>query len=55
MVNDVMVETREEFVKSTENLATLAGRSISDGGSSRDNLDLMINDIRNMSSQAHCS
>ncbi|XP_031273306.1 7-deoxyloganetic acid glucosyltransferase-like [Pistacia vera] len=55
MINDVMVERREEFVKSAKNLATLARRSISDGGSSRGNLDLLINDIRNMSFQTHCS
>ena len=53
MVNDLMVERREEFVKSTDRMAKLAKKSVSDSGSSLCNLDRLIEDIRLMSVQAH--
>ncbi|KAJ0047249.1 hypothetical protein Pint_06409 [Pistacia integerrima] len=46
---------REEFVKSADKFATLARKSISEGGSSWDNLSRLINDIREMSSQSESS
>ncbi|KAK1571951.1 hypothetical protein Q3G72_025311 [Acer saccharum] len=49
MVNDLMVERREEFVKSTDRMAKLAKKSVSDGGSSFCNLDRLIKDIWLMS------
>ncbi|KAK2639612.1 hypothetical protein Ddye_027407 [Dipteronia dyeriana] len=49
MVNDLMVERREEIVKSTDRMAKLAKKSVSDGGSSFCNLDRMIKNIRLMS------
>ncbi|XP_031263656.1 7-deoxyloganetic acid glucosyltransferase-like [Pistacia vera] len=53
MVNDLMVDRREEFLKSADKFATSARKSISEGGSSWGNLDRLINDIKDMSSQAH--
>uniref|UniRef100_A0A2N9FSR0 Glycosyltransferase n=1 Tax=Fagus sylvatica TaxID=28930 RepID=A0A2N9FSR0_FAGSY len=48
MVNDVMVERREVFMKSTAEMARLARESVSEGGSSYCNLDRLIEDIRLM-------
>jgi len=39
MVNDLMVEKREEFLKSTVEISRLARESVSEGGSSYSNLD----------------
>ncbi|KAK2637457.1 hypothetical protein Ddye_032249 [Dipteronia dyeriana] len=49
MVNVLMVERREEIVKSTNKMAKLAKKSMSDGGSSSCNLDRMMENIRLMS------
>ena len=49
MVNDVMVERREVFMKSTAEMARLARESVSEGGSSYCNLNRLIEDIRLMS------
>ncbi|XP_075668308.1 7-deoxyloganetic acid glucosyltransferase-like isoform X2 [Castanea sativa] len=49
MVNDLMGERREEFMKSTTKMARLARKSVSEGGSSCCNLDLLVEDIRLMS------
>ncbi|KAK1570829.1 hypothetical protein Q3G72_007711 [Acer saccharum] len=51
-VNDLMVEKREEFVESTDRMSKLAWKSVSDGGSSSCNLDLLIEDIRSISVRA---
>jgi hypothetical protein len=48
MVNDLMVEKREEFLKSTGEISRLARESVSEGGSSYSNLDRLIEDIRLM-------
>ncbi|KAJ9160238.1 hypothetical protein P3X46_025659 [Hevea brasiliensis] len=54
MVNDLMVDRREEFVRSTARMAELATKGVSEGGSSSCNLNRLIEDIRLMSSvQAH--
>ncbi|XVF24006.1 hypothetical protein REPUB_Repub13aG0089500 [Reevesia pubescens] len=53
MVNDLMVEKREEFVKSAPKLAKLAKVSVNVGGSSYSNLDSLIDDIRLMNKN-HC-
>ena len=50
MVNDLMVERREEFVKSTAEMARLARESVSESGSSYCNLDRLVEDIRLMTS-----
>jgi hypothetical protein len=46
MVNDLMVEWREEFVRSVDEMARLAKESVSQGGSSFCKLDRLIKDIR---------
>lgn len=51
MVNDLMVERRDEFMESADRMANLANKSVHRGGSSYCNLDRLINDIRTMSSQ----
>ncbi|KAF2318988.1 hypothetical protein GH714_012237 [Hevea brasiliensis] len=54
MANDLMVDRREEFVRSTARMAELTRKSVSEGGSSSCNLNRLIEDIRLMSSgQAH--
>ncbi|XP_065869908.1 7-deoxyloganetic acid glucosyltransferase-like [Euphorbia lathyris] len=45
MVNDLMVDRREEFVKSAAEMAELARNSVKEGGSSACNLDSLIEDI----------
>ncbi len=52
MVNDLMVERKEEFVRSVDEMARLAKESVSEGGNSYCNLDRLIEDIR-MMSQVH--
>lgn len=54
MVNDLMVEKREEFLKSTVEMSRLARESVSEGGSSSRNLDRLIEDIRLMNVGAKC-
>ncbi|XVF83824.1 hypothetical protein PTKIN_Ptkin16aG0524200 [Pterospermum kingtungense] len=49
MVNELMVDRREEFVKSAAEMSKLANESVSVGGSSYSNLDRLIEDIRLMS------
>ena len=49
MVNHLMEEMREIFMKSTVEKARLAKESVSEGGSSYRNLDHLIKDIRLMS------
>ena len=49
MVNHLMEEMREIFMKSTAEKARLAKESVSEGGSSYHNLDHLIKDIRLMS------
>ncbi|KAF2294871.1 hypothetical protein GH714_025795 [Hevea brasiliensis] len=53
MVNDLMEDRRDEFVRSTARMAELARKSVSEGGSSSCNLDRLIEDIRKMSVQAN--
>ena len=48
MVNDLMVERREEFVRSADEMAKLAKESVSEGGHSYCNLDRLMEDIRLM-------
>ena len=48
MVNDLMVERREEFVRSVDEMAKLAKESVSEGGHSYCNLDRLMEDIRLM-------
>ncbi|KAM4093872.1 hypothetical protein ACB094_06G151900 [Castanea mollissima] len=48
MVNHLMEETRETFMKSVTEKARLAKESVSEGGSSYYNLDHLIKDIRLM-------
>ena len=52
MVNDLMVERKEEFVRSVDEMARLAKESVSEGGNSYCNLDHLIEDIRTMT-QVH--
>ena len=49
MVNHLMEEMREIFMKSTVEKARLAKESVSEGGSSYRNWDHLIKDIRLMS------
>ena len=51
MVNDVMVNRKEEFVRSATEIANLARRSVNPGGSSYANFDRLVEDIRNLSGQ----
>ncbi|XP_042518786.1 7-deoxyloganetic acid glucosyltransferase-like isoform X2 [Macadamia integrifolia] len=46
VVKDVMEQKREVLVESIDGLAKLARRCISEGGSSRSNLDRLIQDLR---------
>ncbi|XP_057762674.1 7-deoxyloganetic acid glucosyltransferase-like [Arachis stenosperma] len=52
MVKDVMVNRKEEFLQSAKKLAVLAQKSVSEGGSSYDNLDRLI-DFIELISQEH--
>ena len=54
MVNDLMVNRREEFVKSSAKMAEIARNSVKEGGSSSCCLDKLIEDIRFMSSKNSC-
>ncbi|WCJ19737.1 7-deoxyloganetic acid glucosyltransferase [Euphorbia peplus] len=49
MVNDLMVDRREEFVKTAAQMAELSRESVVEGGSSSCNLNNLIQDIRLMS------
>lgn len=46
MVNDLMVHRKEEFLKSAQEMAMLAHKSISPGGSSYSSLDDLIQYIK---------
>ncbi|KAK8715829.1 hypothetical protein V6N13_043155 [Hibiscus sabdariffa] len=48
MVNDLMVERRDEFLKSATKMAKLAGQCVNVGGSSYCNLDRLVEDIKSM-------
>ncbi|XP_065870382.1 7-deoxyloganetic acid glucosyltransferase-like isoform X1 [Euphorbia lathyris] len=48
MVNDLLVDRREVFVKSAARMAELARKSVAEGGSSSSNLNHLIQDIRKM-------
>ncbi|GAV56819.1 UDPGT domain-containing protein [Cephalotus follicularis] len=52
MLNDLMVERREDFVKSTAEMVGLSRRSVSEGGSSYCNFDRLIEDIKLMSMES---
>ncbi|XP_065871984.1 7-deoxyloganetic acid glucosyltransferase-like [Euphorbia lathyris] len=49
MVNDLMVDRKEEFVKSAAEMAELARNSVQEGGSSSCDLDSLIEGIKRMS------
>ncbi|XP_052478886.1 7-deoxyloganetic acid glucosyltransferase isoform X8 [Gossypium raimondii] len=53
MVNDVMVDRKEEFAKSASEMAKVTNQCVNVGGSSYSNLDHLIEDIRIMSFKAH--
>ncbi|XP_057762673.1 7-deoxyloganetic acid glucosyltransferase-like [Arachis stenosperma] len=55
MVNDVMVNRKEEFLQSAEKLAILARKNVSEGGSSYDNLDRLIEFIEFISQECLCT
>nr|KJB74143.1 hypothetical protein B456_011G275300 [Gossypium raimondii] len=46
MVNDVMVDRKEEFAKSASEMAKVTNQSVNVGGSSYSNLDCLVEDIR---------
>ncbi|KAF3433560.1 hypothetical protein FNV43_RR24662 [Rhamnella rubrinervis] len=48
MVNEVMVERREELVNAADEMCKLAVKSVSEGGSSHCNFDRLIEDIYKM-------
>uniref|UniRef100_A0A2P2MNA8 anthocyanidin 3-O-glucosyltransferase n=2 Tax=Rhizophora mucronata TaxID=61149 RepID=A0A2P2MNA8_RHIMU len=48
MVSDLMVNRREEFLRSTARMADLARKSVGEGGSSSYHLDRLIEDVRLM-------
>ncbi|KAI3470881.1 hypothetical protein Pfo_027544 [Paulownia fortunei] len=54
MVRELMEVRREEFMKSAQEMARLARKSVSEGGSSYANLDSLIGDIKLMS-HAKCT
>ncbi|XP_065869667.1 7-deoxyloganetic acid glucosyltransferase-like [Euphorbia lathyris] len=49
MVNDLMVDRRDEFVKSAAKMAKLARNSVQEGGSSSGNLNSLIEEIKKLS------
>ena len=51
-VKDLMGDRKEEFAKSAKEMVTLASRAVNDGGSSRSNLNRLIEDIKSMSVQS---
>ncbi|KAJ9175821.1 hypothetical protein P3X46_014333 [Hevea brasiliensis] len=55
MVNDLMVDRREEYVKSTARMQELARNSVSEDGSSSCCLNRLIDDIRLMNKKAYAS
>ena len=48
MVNDLMVDRREEYLRSIAEMCELAKESVSEKGLSYCNLDRLIEDIRSM-------
>ncbi|KAM7491966.1 hypothetical protein LguiA_034887 [Lonicera macranthoides] len=50
MVNDLMVERKDDFWRSADRMAIMAKRCFSEGGSSYCNLERLIKDIQRMSS-----
>lgn len=52
MVNDLMVERKDEFRRSADRMAIMAKRCLSEGGSSYCNLERLIKDIQLMSSSS---
>lgn len=48
MVKDLMVERRDEFMKSADRMAKMGRKCVSEGGSSYCNLDRLIEDIKLM-------
>ncbi|CAI0443459.1 unnamed protein product [Linum tenue] len=50
MVNELMVERKEEFRRKAVEMARMAKESVEEGGSSYRNLELLIEDIKLMSS-----
>jgi hypothetical protein len=54
MVNDLMVEKRGEFLKSTVEMSRLARESVSESGSSYCNFERLIEDIRFMNVGVKC-
>ncbi|MED6183108.1 hypothetical protein PIB30_035032 [Stylosanthes scabra] len=55
MVNDVMVNRKEEFLQSAEKLAVLARKSVTEGGSSYINLNRLIDFIELISQECLCT
>ncbi|CAI0412199.1 unnamed protein product [Linum tenue] len=52
MLNELMVEKKEEFGRKAAEMARMAKESVKEGGSSYRDLELLIEDIKLMSSQA---
>lgn len=48
MINDLMVERRDEFNESTAKMSKLANQSVAIGGSSHNNFQLLVDEIRSM-------
>ncbi|KAI4314431.1 hypothetical protein L6164_027341 [Bauhinia variegata] len=46
MVNDLMVDKREEFTKSSDEMANLAMKAVREGGSSSSNMDSLVEFIK---------
>ncbi|MED6161311.1 hypothetical protein PIB30_059586 [Stylosanthes scabra] len=55
MVNDVMLNRKQEFLESAEKLAVLALKSVSEGGSSYANLDRLVEFIELISQERLCT
>ncbi|GLT92624.1 hypothetical protein SLE2022_104530 [Rubroshorea leprosula] len=52
MVRDLMVNKREEIMKSTDEMARIARDSVKEGGSSYCNFEKLIQDIKSVASLA---
>nr|GME13555.1 7-deoxyloganetic acid glucosyltransferase-like [Ipomoea batatas] len=53
MVRDLMVEKKDEFLQTAEEMAGMARRSVVEGGSSFCNFQRLVNDIKSSSSRVH--
>ncbi|KAK1377973.1 7-deoxyloganetic acid glucosyltransferase [Heracleum sosnowskyi] len=53
MVTELMIERKDEFIKSADRMAMLAKKSLSEGGTSCSNLERLVKDIKSTTGVVH--